>query len=89
MFKFYELIKIIESKNRIYKDLGTFLSFIQNSIKLDNKLGLKIRKINIFRNKTPRRMYIIKIHSIWNNIRGHIKEQSKERKFNCEAREID
>ena len=46
-------------------------------------------EINIFDNKTPRRIHIIKNHSIWISICIVIKEQTQEKKFDCEEREID
>ena len=58
-------------------------------IKLEEELRWKIMEINIFDNKTPRRIHIIKNHSIWISICVVIKEQTQEKKFDCEEREID
>ena len=40
-----------------------------------------------FRKKTPRRIHIIKNHSIWISIRREIKEQNLRRKFDHKERE--
>ena len=75
--------------SRIHRELEYCFRCIQNLIQLEKKLRGKIREINIFGNKTPRWIHGIKNHSIWIGIRGEIKEQSQESKFDCEEREID
>ena len=44
------------SKGQIHEALGKILRYIKNLIKLDNKLGWEISKIDISKKKTPRKI---------------------------------
>ena len=77
------------SKGQIYGESRKKFRYIQILIKLDNELSWEIREIFIFKNKTWRRIHIIKNHSIYISIRREIKEQNKEWEINHEERELD
>ena len=77
------------SKGRIHGELGIFLNISSNSIKLTMKLRGEITEKDIYRKKTQRKIYKIKNHLIWTNIREEIKERSEDRKVDRKEREFD
>ena len=50
------------NKGRIYRELGKFFMISLNLIKLDNEMMIEIRKFDILRNRTQRRIHRIKNH---------------------------